>query len=121
MLASRRGVALALSAGPSNHQGKTMKTKLALAMLLLSSGVATAQNYTPQPYRSYTPPTGYSQPQQSTEQVQGYTGANGTYVQPYERSAPDNSRENNWSSKPNVNPYTGKEGTKDPYATSYGH
>jgi len=93
-----------------------MKTKLALAMLLLTSGAATAQNYTP---KAYTLPTTYVQPQQA--HVQGYTRANGTSVQPYERTVADNSRENNWSSKPNVNPYTGKEGSKDPYANPYGH
>ena len=103
-------------------QGKFMNKTLALMALLVCCGSASAQSYAPQPYNAYAPPASrYVQPQQSTEQVQGYTRANGTYVQPYVRTAPDNTRENNWSSKPNIDPYTGKEGTKNPYANPYGH
>jgi hypothetical protein len=98
-------------------KGKAMKTTTALIALLLCCGSALAQNYEPP-----TPPQTYqSQSQPATEHVQGYTRANGTYVQPYERTAPDNTKENNWSSKPNVNPDTGKKGTKDPYENPYGH
>ena len=93
-----------------------MKKKLALAMLLLTSGAATGQNYTP---HAFTLPTTYVQPQQ--KHVQTHSRANGSYVQPYERSVADNARENNWSSKPDVNPYTSKEDSKNPYANPYGH
>jgi len=46
--------------------------------------------------------------------VQGYTKANGTYVQPHYRSSPNSTTYDNWSTKGNVNPYTGQYGTKSP-------
>ena len=49
--------------------------------------------------------------------VQGYTRADGTYVQPYMRSAPDENVYNNWSTSGNYNPYTGQLGTKNPTTT----
>lgn len=48
--------------------------------------------------------------------VQGYTTANGTYVQGHYRSAPNQTRIDNYTTQGNVNPYTGAAGTVDPYA-----
>lgn len=44
--------------------------------------------------------------------VNGYTRADGTYVQPYERTAPNSTVNDNYSTSGNVNPYTGTAGTK---------
>ena len=49
--------------------------------------------------------------------VQGYTRADGTYVQGYYRSSPNNTKLDNYSTRGNVNPYTGAVGTRDPYYT----
>lgn len=56
---------------------------------------------------------------QAQTYVQGYTRADGTYVQGHYRSAPNNSRLDNYSTRGNVNPYTGAAGTVDPYPTPY--
>lgn len=70
-----------------------MKRILVLSGLMLLAGAAGAQQY-----------------------VQGYTTANGQYVQGYYRTAPNNTRTDNYSSQGNVNPYTGQQGTQNPYA-----
>ena len=51
------------------------------------------------------------------EYVQGYTRANGTYVQGYYRTSPNGTTLDNYSTKGNVNPYTGQPGTRNPYPT----
>jgi hypothetical protein len=43
--------------------------------------------------------------------VNGYTNANGTYVQPYYRSNANGTVSDNWSTYGNTNPYTGQRGT----------
>lgn len=47
--------------------------------------------------------------------VQGYTRANGTYVEGYHRTSPDHNLQNNYSTQGNTNPYTGQQGTVNPY------
>lgn len=51
-----------------------------------------------------------------SNQVDGYTRKDGTYVAPHQRTNPDNNRANNYGSQGNYNPNTGREGTRDPYA-----
>lgn len=46
--------------------------------------------------------------------VQGYTRNDGTYVQPHHRTAPDRNPYNNYSTQGNSNPYTGQAGTRSP-------
>jgi len=47
--------------------------------------------------------------------VNGYTRADGSYVQGHYRSAPNATRQDNYSTQGNYNPYTGQRGTVDPY------
>lgn len=53
--------------------------------------------------------------------VNGYTKANGTYVNGYYRSSPDSNPYNNYSFPGNTNPYTGKTagGSVDSYLKNY--
>lgn len=51
----------------------------------------------------------------------GYTRANGTYVQGYNHTHADGNPYNNYSTKGNVNPYTGQPGTHQPQPNAYGN
>jgi Ni/Co efflux regulator RcnB len=55
--------------------------------------------------------TGFAQ---GTQQVNGYTRSNGTYVQPYTKTTSDGTNTNNYSTQGNSNPNTGQTGTKAP-------
>ncbi len=44
--------------------------------------------------------------------VDGYTNANGTYVQPHARTKQNHTRSDNFSTKGNINFYNGKRGTR---------
>ncbi len=48
---------------------------------------------------------------QNVQYVNGYTKANGTYVQGYYRTVANNTVSDNFSTYPNVNPYTGQTGS----------
>jgi hypothetical protein len=65
-----------------------MKMWIAVAMMLLLTGVLAADVF--------------------AGSVKGYYRKDGTYVQPHQRTNPDSSRSNNYSFPGNYNPNTGK-------------
>ncbi|MFF2048077.1 hypothetical protein ACFVUR_09530 [Stenotrophomonas bentonitica] len=72
-----------------------MKIKMAIGIALVSmtlSGGAAAQQY-----------------------VNGYTRADGTYVNGHYRSQSNSTKLDNYSTQGNQNPYNGRNGTVDPY------
>ena len=48
----------------------------------------------------------------SDHYVNGYTRANGTYVQGHYQTDPNSTKDDNYSTRGNENPYTGEAGTK---------
>lgn len=93
-----------------------LKLVLSVAIALLISQVAYAQNYNPyessqQRQKMPTPAYGAGENSNSVS-VDGYYRKDGTYVETHQRSAPNSTVNDNWSTKGNENPYTGKAGTK---------
>jgi hypothetical protein len=87
------------------------KWTLALAIMVASSAVASAQLYGTQQNSGGLYGTG-SNP--SSHQVDGYTRNNGTYVAPHQQTNPNNTQTDNYGTSGNVNPYTGQTGTHRP-------
>ncbi len=79
--------------GASSWKRPIQVLPLALAALLISTSVASAQQ---------------------SHAVKGYVKSNGTYVAPTRATNPNRTNVDNYSTKPNVNPYSGKAGTKAP-------
>ncbi len=77
---------------------------MSVALLLASSGFATAQYYD---YGTGSNPKSHS--------VEGYTRSNGTFVAPHYETNPNNTTLDNYGTRGNYNPYTGQTGTRNPY------
>lgn len=92
-----------------------MKTALAIAFVMASTAIATAQ-YGGSAYNPYGTSSGFygtgSNP--NSHYVSPYTRSDGTYVGGHYQTNPNSTQLDNYGTRGNFNPYTGAYGTRTP-------